>query len=295
MDDKRDTDVKYVSVYVPDKARLAQLLAQARGEDRTMAEFAAVCGVSATTFSRITRKDIRKPLKEELLKKIADNAADPETVTLDMLRRANGMRPEDETEDSRKVSAIPMKREIAEITYIISGELFARGFMIISFPRLGAARECFKDESDIKGKLGITVPSTFCIRIKGYEPKYWNFIVDLSESWFTKRAIPKESRARAEVQAGAYFIEDHSGLFLKDAWEAETLKDIRNCFVFINEGVFNSFTELMKDKRVNSSMSAILVDLKHRRVEREIVFPRNGGETEQSIFDLAKLEYGEEE
>jgi len=62
-----------------------------------MAEFSIVCKVKGpSTFSRIVNQLIDKPVSDELLIAIAENAADPVEVTLDMLMRANGKVPKNE-------------------------------------------------------------------------------------------------------------------------------------------------------------------------------------------------------
>ena len=87
----------YVQAFVPDKDELAELIVLARGDDRSMAEFARVCKVkSASTFSRIINRGIDKPVSDELLIAVARNAADKQKVTLDLLMRANGKIPKEE-------------------------------------------------------------------------------------------------------------------------------------------------------------------------------------------------------
>jgi hypothetical protein len=93
-------DVRYVPNGKPDTAALSQLILAAKGDGRTMAQFAEACGnvpgVSPSTFSRILNRTVKRPLSTILLKTIARNAANPEIVTYDKLLVANGMIRADE-------------------------------------------------------------------------------------------------------------------------------------------------------------------------------------------------------
>lgn len=73
-----------------DEFRFAELLVRAKGENRTMKEFAIECGVSPSTFSRILNKVNRKASSPELLQTIAANADPFSWVTLEDLAEANG-------------------------------------------------------------------------------------------------------------------------------------------------------------------------------------------------------------
>ena len=82
---------EYIQAHVPDKTRLATLLSEAKGSDRTMAEFAAACGVSASTFSRILNYKMTRPLDRDLIVLIAENADKRCFDALERLLQANGM------------------------------------------------------------------------------------------------------------------------------------------------------------------------------------------------------------
>lgn len=82
---------KFVRVAAPNKATLAKLLAGAKGEGRTMKQFATECGTSQAAFSRIIHQSYKGPLSDEMIETIAEHA-DPESgVSLDSLMGANGM------------------------------------------------------------------------------------------------------------------------------------------------------------------------------------------------------------
>ena len=53
---------EYVQVRTPDKIDIAHLVNIAKGPDRTMAQFADECQISASTLSRIVNGKTTKPL-----------------------------------------------------------------------------------------------------------------------------------------------------------------------------------------------------------------------------------------
>ena len=54
-----------VQIYAPDKQKLAELVIKAKGNKRTMAQFAIDTGISAPTLSRISNGKISNPRKEK--------------------------------------------------------------------------------------------------------------------------------------------------------------------------------------------------------------------------------------
>ena len=82
----------YKQIRTPDYARLASLVSQAKGPDRTMAQFAETTGIGASTLSRLVNLNIKKPLSMETIIKIYEGRANAEDeYLLEALARANGM------------------------------------------------------------------------------------------------------------------------------------------------------------------------------------------------------------
>ena len=65
-----------------------------------------------------------------------------------------------------------------------------------------------------------------------------------------------------------------SVLLLRDALEKESLKNSMNSFVFVDRKVYEVFCELMEEIKVNSYMSAILIDADRRKVVEEKAWER---------------------
>ena len=266
MNERNDVNREYVSMYVPDKAGLAELLSLAKGNG-TMADFAKKCGVSATTFSRIMNQNIAKPLTKELISVIAQNAADSSGVDYEALMRANGMIPKDEMRrdsvDSEKWEKSQKKREELEtsIWTIIVERLYESGYML----------RLFKEAEDENTKYGLVTNCDYSVRLQGYEPPVWNFRVDYYK---TQGDLSNE---REKESLKYRFMRKHAALFLRDVWEKETLADSMNSFVFIDPALYELFCDMLKDVQVNSWMSVILIDASKRKIIKEQPIKRRDG------------------
>ena len=75
----------YYRKYDQDMETLADLTKRAKGDERSINEFARVCGVSPSTISRLINKKNTTPNKDSLIKAIADNAVPESGVTLDIV------------------------------------------------------------------------------------------------------------------------------------------------------------------------------------------------------------------
>ncbi|MBR1598721.1 MAG: hypothetical protein IJ661_07425 [Lachnospiraceae bacterium] len=282
MSERNDFNREYIEALVPDKMRLAMYVNQAKGLERTMAEFAEDCGmVSASTFSRIVNCKITKPLAVELIQSIVRNAVNPDKIDYEDFMRANGMLPKDEQEhrmkmdeDSRKESEDRKNAERA-IRNIIADELYDRGLMLRFYPRLPL------DEVP-KSSYGLHQYSSFAVHLQGYEPLYWNFIVnffgeDSKLDWSNENIITGHIR---------WLMDDCVHVFLKDVWEPDTLKDIKNTFVFTEEHLFNAFSDMVMKQKFNTHMSVVLVDMGKNKVVTEKILPRHDKKKIKSVFDL---------
>ena len=97
------TITRYVETLGPDKKLLKEMLEHARGDHRTMAQFADNCSdpevcimnvkkINPPTFSRIMQEnDVKRPMKAELMQALLNNAADRDFVSPDNLMKANGL------------------------------------------------------------------------------------------------------------------------------------------------------------------------------------------------------------
>ena len=91
---------KYVQDKVPNWDDVCKLVDKAKGPNRTWKKFYEDCDkeISQATFTRITHKQYKKALKQEMMQLIVDNAAKPTDVTMERMLQANGYVDESDAE-----------------------------------------------------------------------------------------------------------------------------------------------------------------------------------------------------
>ena len=267
MSKKAKKTSEYVQLFVPDTEELAALITKAKGEGRSMAEFSRVCKVKGpSTFSRIVNELIDKPVSDELLAAVAKNAADPEEVTFEMLMRANGKIPKEELEGGKNPT-----EENGRKTYKSQADTIklVKEILLQSFNEKGHAVMVYPDLL----KSGKMPPSPhafprltdFALHLQGEDPLYWNFIVDFTDMHTVSLKMQRSNTGYLRESMRRY-----ATLFLRDAWEPETMKDFKNTIVFIEEKAFKVFTEMIKDVKPNTWMSVMFVDTGKKIVKDEI-------------------------
>ncbi len=275
MSKKEQKSAEYVQAYVPDTEELAVLVLKARGDNRTMAEFSRICKVKGpSTFSRIVNELIDKPVSDELLEAIAKNAADPEDVTLDMLMRANGKIPKDElaggkvpTAENSRMAYKTQADTIKLVKEILLQDFNEKGKAVMLYPDL------LKSMKMPRSPHSFPRLTDFALHIQGEDPLYWNFIVDFTDIHTVSLKMQERNITLLRESMRRY-----ATLFLRDAWEPETMKDFKNTIVFIEEKAFKVFTEMIKDVKLNTWMSVMFVDTAKKiiKYESELTYYKMG-------------------
>ena len=85
-----DKTITYVSGNKLDKDAFSELVLKARGDHRSLTEFAKECGVATSTLTRIVNRENTRASSIELLQSIAQNAEEGSKVTFEQLLGANG-------------------------------------------------------------------------------------------------------------------------------------------------------------------------------------------------------------
>ena len=266
--EKRDKKIlEYVQAYVPDYEDLAILVTMAKGPDRSMAEFARKCKVKGpSTFSRIVNQLIDKPLSDELLMAIAENAANPQEVTLDMLMSANGkilkslMNGGTPANDDRKLFKTQTEK-IKVIRDILTDHYLDIGYPVTIHPDLKLSDEY------PSSRYGLNLPSDFALEVKGLGPKLWNFAVDFTDL----SAVPYKSSRYDITSLMTETMNRYSSLFLRDAWEPESLKGFKNTIIFTEEKAYAMFRVLLKDVKTNTPISAMYVNSDVKKIDLEYI------------------------
>lgn len=273
--------IEYVPMY---QKYLADEIMRAKGIDRTMAEFAAVCGVSPTTFSRIANGTIAKPLDKDLIAKIVENTANQD-VTYRSLMRANGMVPKSDDTPTRQLSR--KRREDEEkrkkkIESIIAKELFDRGYTISKILRTDHSEAPSLLKTSRFGRA-LNFRLRFGLRIIGFAPEYWYF----SNYLYTvkKHDDPERYKRMLSIEVNDVLY-DYVAVFLRDIWEPEAFENSKYSIVMIDKGLFDEFLQLIEGVKFKNEFSLILVDLEKEIVIEEKILPRYDDQaTGLSLFD----------
>lgn len=295
MSNKEEMEMEYVSVYVPDMPRIIEFVRQAKGPDRTMAQFAEALSseenvsVSASTLSRIVNNNKAKPLSVELIKAMVNKAANPDDISFSDFMRANGMMPKQQIEEREKWRSASTdqitkyENERRDIRNIISEELNARGYMMMVLPRITG------DDNISSSLLLGRYKSNFVVRVHGTKPKYWGFHIYTDPYGEDEREF-RNKRLEADLSVE---MRNWARIFLTDLWESELFSDnkIKNTFLFTERDMFELFCDKLQNVTVNTNMSVMLMDLKKREIVSEVIFKRRDGKVIESLLDREKVEF----
>lgn len=281
---------KYVQDKVPNWDDVCKLVDKAKGPNRTWKKFYEDCDkeISQATFTRITHKQYKKALKQEMMQLIVDNAAKPTYVTMERMLQANGYVDESDIgrndnastskadEENRLISGRQTRSKIMEI---ILDEIHKRGYETQEFSK---RFKSFKRDEDAKftSQLGFDVmEKQWC----GRKPKKWFLYgIDDCEPFYHMFFIAEYdemifSAHKNDEEKLFSLIDRYSTIFMQDAYEPKYSRDLMYWFVFIYEETYKLFCDAMDKIKVNNNMSVILVDPDKCKVVDEKMIPRHEG------------------
>ena len=245
-------DEKYIVAGKPDKERLARYLNEAKGFDRTMRDFALLCGVEPSTFSRVVKQKITRPLKENVIQAIYINSAD-EDIDYDRLMRANGMYKEKSEEDEFEKARRKRHDNDISVRNTITNHIEELRLTYVSSSRISDIFR-FLDKPYKKSKYGLLPGwNKMAYGFKGQEPAVWLFYNSNNYELINGSFSPERGLKD-------FFYRGFSQLFLLDEWEPEILENVKLNFVFSNEEQYFNIKAALGNRTVNSSMSLILID-----------------------------------
>jgi len=279
---------RYIQSRVPNKAELANLITRAKGENRTMAEFAQACGVSATMFSRIANQKIVQPLAFDVLVKICLNAVPGSEAHMHSLTRANGMVSKEFAEEKDRESEGKFQRDEKrfslenEMKNVITSALLARGVGIRTYKRIEDERINERARSGGRARL--------LLQMDSHSPAYWRFEM-MAPVGIRRGAKAFENDDVLDAESEVMFMFNCvAELFLLDMWETESMMHVQHTFVFHDREMYDEFLKRIGPNKVNNWFSVLLVDTKNQSVIEERYIPRFDGASKMSVFDLPMLQ-----
>lgn len=269
------------------KDAFADLLLQAKG-GRTMKDFAEICGVNPSTFTRIIQRSNKGASSSELLEAIAANAVPNSGVTIKKLADANGYSI---TEDiglkvNMFASLYDKERLVREI---LSQALIDRGQLI----RIGRIRYEFSKS------LSLSPDSLIMTDAFGTKDGVWFADSILATPRFTNQPdkIHASRLRHTAFERIARFI------FISQN-PIELFRPCRYSLVVCEREAYNIIVEEFSETYVPTEVSIILIDTLNSCIEDEYVLPRTGVGHIESYFmttniipddrDYLRAEYDEE-
>ena len=271
-------DMEYIAVRIPDKMKIASLINEAKG-NRTMAQLADACNVSASMLSRVVNGRITKPMSVEVIRSIAENAETRSPSFFEQLARANGLMPKAQYEEREAKGANNIRSRMAErreqetkAQNIIMAELLKRGIPV----KLKNWRD-----AELHSTCGQSLPFDFAIETDlGDGPLVWSFMIIP----FTLGDVLGESN----MHVGYYLrrsMQNMSGWFLTDAWEPELFEGRLHTFLFLDGSVYMSFEDtVIIGAKVNTDLSFVTLDMEAEKVNFEIYLTRRDGRKHELVF-----------
>lgn len=281
-------DMEYIGVRIPDKMKIASLINEAKG-NRTMAQLAEACNVSASMLSRVVNGKITKPMSVEVIRSIAENAEDRSPAFFEKLARANGLMPKEQYEEreAKGANGLLNRREerrkqetIAQ--NIIMTELLKRGIPV----KLMNWRD-----AELHSTCGQSLPFDFAIETDlGDGALVWSFMI-----------IPYtlgDVLGEGHVPVGYYLrqaMQNMSGWFLTDAWEPKLLEGRLHTFLFVDGSVYLSFEDtVVTGAEVNTDLSFVTLGMEEERINFEIYLRRRDGKDHELVFSRTAIQEEDE-
>ena len=280
-------EMEYIAVRMPDKMLVTSIINEAKG-NRTMAQLADVCGVSASTLSRTASGKKMKAMSIDLIKTIANNAEKQDPSLFERLARANGLVPKElygEKFNPAKLDAYQQqyrqrRADEARVRDFIMAELINRG-LPVKLVKYG--------DKPISSQFLLTLPNNFQVDTDlGNGPVIWSFMV-----------IPYTltDAINSNLPPGFYLkkvMDNMSGWFLADAWEPKSLTARLHSFLFIDGGFYSFFEDRLIGPKVNNDFSFIVLDMESGRIKNEVYMIRKDGKEHELIFARPAIDAGNE-
>ena len=279
---------EYVVVRIPDKMLLASLINKARG-NRTMAQLADACNVSASTLSRAVNGKITKPMSLDLIQRIAENAEAKNAALFERLARANGYATKDEYEgigeyftidddenDDKKSSHKNILGQGIKMRNVVMTELLKRGIPV---------KLLTNNAAKIDSEFSIGINYAFSLEIDlGSGSIIWSFF--LHDIKFGDHEFDIYEAGVGFTFLKGEMLRNIGQWFLIDSWESEKLKDrLHTILVLDDRNLCESLTEILTNKKVNNDFSFVSVDIDEECVNFEAYMERKDGQEHELIFD----------
>lgn len=290
----------YVRISPPNKEKLAELTLRAKGESRSLTEFANTCGVSASTLSRVINQKTTRPNSDDLIAAIAENADPDSGVTLQDLLEAHGLAlvtlnrepmVDGSIRHGKTYTPTQIILKVAEDAsqYIsstsASSQLITNAAKIIKESAIErSAREIIQNELLLRGyQVSITMNT--------------NVISTPSLRYMADFVVETNALEDCGVSQWAFDIQNgaHRPILHKLSWmfgaayiDSTIHRGIKLSLVTSDKGEFDEVKSRFSEIKIKDCISVVLVDTLKRCVVDEFQIPMIGRKKPKYVF---KQEY----
>lgn len=251
---------EYIQVDAPDFMRLGEYVTEAKGANRTMAQFAEECGIGASTLSRVVNGKIRKPLSENAIRTIYEHRDPNSRILFNTFMRINGMQDKEKVERDKKAGKINT-REYGRIEEVKNRERLMKNAIVIALSDRDVPVVNCKVEypPKIQSLYGMNLYYDFAFEVNNAPQQTWCFETFTQQSNIKMPLTTISERIMATM----------SRAFLMDAWSPELLQNKKISFVFCDRTLYENTLKQVQNAPIKSAMSMILVDLATTTVVEE--------------------------
>lgn len=247
-----------IRVKDPDFEMISALIVQAKGK-RSLTEYAAACGVSTSTLSRLVNMKTTTPSSDLLIYKLGVNADPDSGVVVEMFREAHGLAEVKIGEGSiPSPSAQFLKKK--EGTKLSLLEIWVKDIIQNYLISDGASLKICADTNVIKNYKGIRYKADFV-----FETDY------LQENGISKWAFDIHNNPSRPLM--------HKLSWMFGAAYIDPLHDngIKLTLVVTNETEFLEIRDYLNNLRIKDDISIMYVDVSQHKVCWEYSIPKEQG------------------
>jgi len=276
-------NITYKQVLTPDFHRITEIVLSAKGVERNMVQFSEACGINASTLSRLVNGKLKRPLSIDMIDAIIGSKCAACEFSTDDLLQANGM-VDEATYERRYRNERPyqkMRHQFERLTAmrtILLSELYGRG---VGFRKSNHSEIT---EGSVLNEIALMKSGTVLRMLESKNEAFWCLILntlsydELETNSVTDGGLSFGSFRRRML---AYF----ATLLLTDAWQPETMSDIKCSFVFCDTKVYDAFRDIFQNAKISSNLTTILLDLEAGKVIREEPVPGCKKHKQDHYFD----------
>lgn len=265
------SETKYIfrKTHDVDKEVFADLLQKAKG-GRTMKDFADLCGVNPSTFTRIVQKANKGASSPQLLEAIVANAVPESGVTIELLAKANGYTVEPDTgvKGARLSSYFDSSTELIRTVLIQS--LLDRGADV----RLGRIKYGFTKS------LCLSPDALIMTNAFGNENDVW--FVD------SALAVPRIAREDGhpihKTRVKQIAFDKISRFVFISMSKCELFRPIRYTLVVFDSEMYDIMVEEFEETLVPTDISIMLIDPLNSTILKEYMLPHTEKGPQTSYF-----------